>query len=174
MSGNYRYNAHSFTNNGPATCITFMARNSCTNSSLFAAAYAGPFNPADLCANYLADAGDSDPLSMMSFPIGSNAVFTIVVNEVTPGAGCSNYALELHGLPCPPPVLNIARATAGNVRLSWKLSGGDGYLVQCATALANGGQTPFVTLSNGPVAVGNTFTVTNNASGPQQFYRLVK
>lgn len=174
VAGAYRYSARLFTNNGPATCITVVMRTDCTNGGLFLSAYRSPFNPADLCANYLADAGASGPVSSMSFPVAANSIFTVVVNEITPGAGCSGYSLELHGLPCPPPVLHIAPAAPGQVRLFWNLAGGDGYAVQSATGFANGGASPFLNLPGTPVVVGNTFNVTNAANGDHRFYRLVK
>ena len=174
VAGAYRYVTHTFTNNGPATCVTVVMRNSCTNASLFASAYYSPFNPADLCANYLADVGVSGALSTMSFPVYANGVFTIVVNEVTPGGGCGNYNFEVHGLPCPPPVLHIAPATPGKVRLYWNYAGGEGYALQSTTNLLNGGATIFTNVPGTPALIGNTFNVTNATGGQRQFYRLVK
>ncbi len=174
IAGAYRYSARLFTNNGPATCVTAVMRTDCTNDAPFLSAYRSPFDPTDLCANYLADAGASGPVSVMSFPVAANSIFTIVVNEVTPGASCAGYSLELHGLPCPPPVLQIAPVAPGQVRLSWNLAGGDGYTVQAATSLPSGAPASFVTAPGVPVVSGNTFNVTNAANIERMFYRLVK
>src|SRR5215813_5290188 len=102
-----RYDAYTFTSCpvSASACVTVALNTACGgNSQLFAAAYAGSFNPDNLCANYLADSGGSPPAggsATFSFNVPSGSTFTIVVNEVNPGmsSGC-NYTLNIGGLCC--------------------------------------------------------------------------
>jgi autotransporter-associated beta strand protein len=168
--GNFRYATHTFTNTGAGGCMTVVLRDHCGNSSLFAAAYLGAFNPADLCAGYLADIGTNALAPSMSFHAASNAVFTVVVNELFSGAGCSSYHLEMFGLPCPPPRVQVAPAPSGKVRLFWNALGGDGFDVQAAPVVTG----PFTNVGFVPAYINGTFNVTNAASPNLKFFRLKK
>ena len=169
--GAFRYTTQAFTNTGAAGCVTVVLQDHCSNASLFAAAYSGSFNPADLCANYLADIGTNALAPAMSFYVVSNGVFTVVVNEIIPGAGCANYDLEIFGLQCPAPLLQIAPATSGNVRLFWNATGGDGYELQTAPAVSGA---TFTNIGSAPAFVNGTLNVTNAANTAQQYFRLKK
>jgi subtilisin-like proprotein convertase family protein len=123
-SGTRRFDAYTFTNCSDTTsCVTVALTNSCS-SSLFAAAYLGNFNPANLCANYLADSGFSTtnlsgPI-FFSFNVPAGATFTVVVSEVDSGRGLGcNYILGLSGLCCQAggncPVINGVNPASGAV-----------------------------------------------------------
>lgn len=63
---------------------------------LFVSAYLGAYNPANLSVNYLADMGSSPyPSGSFSFKVPAGQAYTLIANEVTAGAGCSNYALAI-------------------------------------------------------------------------------
>jgi hypothetical protein len=117
-SGGYAYDAFTFSNAGAApACVTTTLATACTGTNyLFAVAYLGPFNPASICTNYLADIGGSpngSPVSM-SFTVPAGGVLTLVVNEATSGGGCpSGYTLTVDGLPCPStcPAITLSPAT---------------------------------------------------------------
>lgn len=170
-AGPFRYATHTFTNTGPSGCMTVVLQDHCANQSLFAAAYLGAFNPADLCANYLADIGTNALAPSMSFYVVTNGVFTVVVNELIPGSSCPTYDLEIFGLPCPAPILQIEPAPAGQVRLFWNAIGGDGYDLQAAPAVAGA---TFTNLGVPPAFVNGTLNVTNSATDAQKYFRLKK
>jgi len=98
------YDAFSFSNtSGSATCLTATLATECSGTNyLFAVAYLGSFDPANLCTNYLADLGSSPTGSgAMSFTLPAGDDVVIVVHEVTSEAGCpSGYNLTVSGFAC--------------------------------------------------------------------------
>jgi hypothetical protein len=99
--GSFAFDAYSFTNNGPQTCITFTVDPACPESQIFAVAYLGSFDPANILTNYLADMGRSLPFAnRFSVDVPANATVVLVVSEVTTGTGCSSYRVTVNGLPC--------------------------------------------------------------------------
>ncbi len=116
-----QFDAYVFTTcpTSSASCVT-VTLNSPEGIRLFAAAYSGIFNPADITQNYLADAGFSSATTTYSFnlPAGQQT-FTIVVNDVLfgPPPG-SSYTLNVSGacvgscqLPNRPPVAYCKNVT---------------------------------------------------------------
>jgi subtilase family serine protease len=104
-SGNYAYQAFSFTNTtGSAVCVTVTVSTACSGSgttAIFSETYLGSFNPNSLCTSYLADLGSSPSGSAAySFDVPANTNFTVVVNAVIVGPYCSSYTLSIAGLPC--------------------------------------------------------------------------
>src|SRR5262249_36625763 len=102
-----RYDAYTFTSCplSASACVTVTLNTACGGTNqLFAAAYTGGFDPNNLCANYLADAGLSPSAggaSTFSFNVPSGSTFTIVVHEVNAGSGAGcNYSLNIGGLCC--------------------------------------------------------------------------
>jgi hypothetical protein len=168
--GPFRYNIHTLTNTGPGGCVTVVLQSNCHDGSLLATACASNFNPSDVCGNYLADTGTNALASSMSFYVASNGVFTVVVNEISPGGGCANYHLELFGLPCPAPTLHIERAGAGNARVFWSAIGSDGYALQSAPSAIGA----FTDVGVTPAYLNGSLSVTNPTSIPQKFFRLKK
>lgn len=181
----YRYGTHSFTNNGPETCVTVALNVPCTNSGsgLVASAYLGDFNPAALCANLLGGSGQDavNGSGGFSFRVPAGQRFTVVVNEHNnpdPFTGCGNYSLELYGLPCPQaaPTLHIANdAGPDAVRLHWSTAY-PGFDLQGKPNLGgNGVLSVFTNMNAAPVVIDGHYSVTNqhDAKG-NGFFRLRK
>ena len=166
------YDIYAFTNTTASdACVTAVL---ISTGDLQAGIYLNGFNPTNIQANYLADSGSStgnninNPQSC-SATIPSGTVFYVTIDEVTPNAGGA-YALQLSGLPCPPPTLNIQPVSGNQARLYWDTSGG-GYVLESVsnlTANAWGGVT------NEPMVNGGYYNVTNTTAVPStnRFYRL--
>ncbi len=184
-TGPFRYNTHSFTNDGPETCVTVLATLPCNGwtEALFFSAHLGDVNPADLCGNYLGDMGQGIHMyygegSAFSFPVPAGARFTVLVTERTPQEGCGSYGLELFGLPCPQeqPRLHIANdAGPDHVRLHWSTAY-PGFELQGKPGLGgNGVLSVFTNVFTPPVVVGGNYSVTNKHDGKGNgFFRLRK
>jgi PEP-CTERM motif len=95
----YHYDSYILTNPF-ATTTAFTITLSTTTAGVFpfSVAYLGAFNPANIATNYLGDAGTSAdsgvPTSFM-VDVPAGATFTLVVNEVTAGAGVADYTLNI-------------------------------------------------------------------------------
>jgi hypothetical protein len=169
--------AHGFAN--PTTnelCVTAQLHFDCPPAlfgSLGIAAYLGSFNPAQPCATYLGDGGaGGPPYSPFSFRVPARSNFVVVVTALDTNLVCDTYTLELFGLPCPPPVLHIAKDAAPNkVLLQWS-SAYPGYRLQSANGLPAPGPIPFGNVATPPVLVGGKFAVSNSVAAPRQFFRL--
>jgi fibronectin-binding autotransporter adhesin len=167
--GPRRYDTYTFTNGNADACAVVQFSAQC--GQLFSAAYVGPYNPANLCLNYLADAGNSATNGSYSFFVPSNGVFTVVVHDVTAVAlGCTNYVLNVSGIECPPR-LNIERVGASRVALKWSTSG-VGYRLLSDTAITP--STGFGTVAGTPFVIDGKYTLTNIIGGPARFYELRK
>jgi hypothetical protein len=94
------YDSYTYTNStGSAQCIRVdLDATGCETSGVFSAAYLGSFNPATVCANYLADAGSLGPQKSYSFTAAAGATYVIVVHEIADNAGCASYSLRVS--PC--------------------------------------------------------------------------
>ncbi|HET6646416.1 MAG TPA: carboxypeptidase regulatory-like domain-containing protein, partial [Pyrinomonadaceae bacterium] len=111
------FDQYSFTNNSASTaCVTFSVSNTCA-SNLFAATYAGSYNPANIMTNYQSDPGASGNPMTWSTNVAAGQTIVLVIHEVTPNAGCAGYTFSLSGLPtdgggaCPVPIAAAAGAT---------------------------------------------------------------
>lgn len=179
----YHYGTHSFTNNGPETCVTVALNVPCTNvgSGLVGSAYLGDFNPGDLCANLIGGSGlDAvNGTGGFSFRVAAGARFTVVVNEHNnpdPFSGCGSYSLELYGLPCreAQPRLHIANdAGPDAVRLHWSTAY-PGFDLQRTRSLTGLGAFAFTNITTAPVVIDGHYSVTNSHGGTNGFYRLRK
>jgi hypothetical protein len=173
------YRVHLITNNGPETCVTAVLADLCraSNLRLHAAAYLGSYNPADPCANYLGDTGSelTTASANFSFTAPANAVIALVVSSPVASTTCPiSYLVQLHGLPCPPPVLHIAKtANPDEVRLHWSTAYPD-FDLQRTPTLNGAAPYPFVNVLTPPVVVNGDYSVTNRTSAPNAFYRLRK
>jgi hypothetical protein len=99
------YDVYTFHNCCEKVCVTVeLDAGDCVgNRTLQSTAYLH-FDPANICQTYLGDIGDSpNPVKSYSFMVPAQVVFQVVVNEVNPGSGCSNYILTVNGLSVPPP-----------------------------------------------------------------------
>jgi autotransporter-associated beta strand protein len=174
-----RHVLHHFTNSTAAElCVTAQLRPDCPNSiagGFGVSAYAGEFLSDQPCSNYLGDDGAFGAVPPpFSFRVPPLTNFLLVVTARTPEPTCDSYTLELFGLPCPPPRLDIAHdAATEKVRVSWSTAYPD-YRLQSVNSLD--GPTPhsFGNISTPPVLVGGKFAVTNAVSTPRQFFRLAK
>jgi autotransporter-associated beta strand protein len=171
------YQAYPFYNGPSNACITVALTD--PSCYLMSVAYLGSFDPANLCANYLGDAGNdtgnaqgcglSGPLTY-SFNVPSNSVFVVTVNEVGSGLCGNPYTLSVSGGDCRP-ILNITPASSNKVDLNWPTVAG-GYKLEATPALPASGWT---TVTNEPIALSNLFNVTNSSVSPtNRFYRLHK
>jgi hypothetical protein len=159
------YDKHTFTNAGAATCVTVYLDSPC---GLFASAYLGSFNPADLCANYLGDMGYNYTFGSFSFSVPANTNFVVVVNDVPSEGGQCDYTLVVTGTDCQPS-LAIAAAPQSKVRLSWPTSAA-GYHLESTPALVPAN---WAAVTNEPIVNAGKFAVTNSV-GTYRFYRLQK
>ena len=101
-TGNRQYHAYTFTTaagTGPSSyCVTASLTNAST--TLFTAAYLGPYNPASFGTNYAGDPGSSvNGTANYQFNVPAGRTFTIVVHEVNAAGGVGqNYTLAIDGL----------------------------------------------------------------------------
>jgi hypothetical protein len=175
-----RYLTHSFTNSTTnELCITVQLHYACANpplNALGAAAYLGAFDPGDLCANYLGDGGAYTPLGQQPFsfrvPAGSN--FVVVLSEQATNLVCPDYALELFGLPCPPPTLHIVQEAApGGVRLHWSTAYPEWRLFATPT-LTGPVPIPYPNTNALTAVVNGRYSQTDFPASSNRFYRLLK
>jgi hypothetical protein len=92
-----RYDAYNYTNtSGGQACVTVRLDASACPGALFSASYLGSYDPANLCANFLADLG-SNPASSgsYSFSVPAGAGYVVVVHEMAQNQGCTSYALSV-------------------------------------------------------------------------------
>ncbi len=95
------YDLYSFTNTSSADrCVTIVTTTSCSGSNfIFPVAYLGTFNPSNLCANYLGDSASSpNPSNEFYVDVPAGQMVSLVVHEVSAGAGCSSYSVSVYGL----------------------------------------------------------------------------
>ena len=167
-----RYDAYTFENGDSNACITVTLSSDC---ALFSAAYLNSYDPANFCANYLADMGNSTDTGATnySFNVSASARFVIVVNEVDSLAGCG-YTLRVDGGNCRPK-LNIAKIPGNKVALDWSTAA-LGYGLERITQLRNPPNPFWVPVPEVPVITGGRFRVTNNIALPptNSFYQLRK
>jgi len=147
-TGNRSFDQYTFTNASDVTaCVTVNvdADASCSGTNqILASAYLDSYDPQNLCANYLADAGQSPDAGFHSFsfevPAGHN--FVVVLSDVNEGGICPGYTVNVSGLvdnvttgsgACPmPPTVNclddndpqIAYANGWHLINDTKASGG--------------------------------------------------
>ncbi|MDR3378239.1 MAG: autotransporter-associated beta strand repeat-containing protein [Verrucomicrobiae bacterium] len=178
-SGNFHYRAYAFTNTSPnEACVTVTTTSAADAETV---AYFGDFNPLNVTNNYYYgdpgySTGNSPTFGLngpttFSFSVPPGWPFSVVVNEINPGAGVGPYTLQLSGLPCPPPTLNIQPVAPGKARLYWDTSAG-GYVLEADSNLVNN---VWGSVTNEPIVTGGNYSVTNSAVLPNnQFYRLHK
>lgn len=175
-----RYVQHRFTNTTDGElCVTAQLHFDCPAApvgALHVAAYLGGALPNSPCDGYLGDSGAATPSAHAPFsfrvPAGSN--FVVVVSTRTANIGCESYRVELFGLPCPPPRLEIARDVApGNVLLQWSTAYPE-WRLQSTDALINAASFSNGTLTGAQTVEGGKFTVTNRTSLPARFHRLTR
>jgi len=173
-----RFLTHAFTNTtAREICVSVQARLDCANpaNAIGVSAYLGGFDPNELCAGYLGDGGvvGGPVYRPFSFRVPASSNFVLVVTERT-NIDCSSYTLELFGLPCPPPTLNLtASATARNVVAQWSSAYPDVQL-QSVNSLDGPGPYNFINVATTPVLIDGKYTQSNAVAAPRQFFRLAK
>ena len=135
VTGARNYDAFTFRNGSTAACVTVTIATSCTDD-IYVAAYTS-FNPANPAENVLGQPGgsanSSNPTRAFSFDLAANQSVTIVVSEVTPGAGCSAYSGTISGLSAgattPATFRSMAAArTSTGVMVRWSTASEPGLL----------------------------------------------
>ena len=167
VPGNFYYHAYPFYNGSSNACITVTLTS--LGVDVMSGAYLGTVDPANACANYLADYGDSTGvggINTYSFAAPANSIFTVVVNTTNLTTG--SYRLAVSGGDCTP-VLSIAPLGAAGVKVSWPDVSG-AYRLSGTTNLA---PTAWQTITNEPVVANSRCSVTNAATG-KKFFHLTK
>jgi hypothetical protein len=138
------------------------------------AAYTNTFDPADLCANYLADIGgsvDSGETNNYSFNVAARARFVVVVSQTDLSSNQCRYRIDVTGGSCRP-VLNIANAGSNRAALDWTTAA-VGYQLERTNALPSPSAPAWAPLTNAPRVLNSRLTVTNTvAPDDARFYRL--
>ncbi len=166
------YQTHTFTNTGPATCVSAAISTLLPSwPVLYAAAYLDAFNPDAPCQNHLGDIGQTAGSAARSFsfevPVGAR--FVIVVSMSTKIQVPTDYQLTVSGGDCPLPDLVIAPdAAPGKVAVSWSTAAA-GYQLETSPGLSPPG---FARSTVSPAVVEGRFVVTNTAAGTNRYYRL--
>ena len=124
VAGVFHYQAHTFLNSSSApACITTTLTTACISPNfIFAGAYLGSFDPANICTNNIGDSGLSPngmPVSF-SYIVPAGAMFVVVVSEVQANSGCAGYTLTIAGLPC---------TTFGNISTRLRVETGANVLI---------------------------------------------
>jgi hypothetical protein len=173
--GNRHFDLYATTNTiGADACVTIQL--TAPTCDVEAVAYLGNFDPTRVEDNYLGDAGlgtadFANGVSSFSATVPAGATLLITVTEVNADTGCSNYVLNLSGLPCPQPVLNIAPLAYSQTRLSWPTAAG-GYALETTLSLF---PATWAAVTNEPTVNSGFYNVTNGTANPNnQFYRLHK
>jgi len=110
----HHYDLYEVVNNsGSPSCVEVnVGTDVCTGTNfIFSAAYNPTFNPANILENWQADSGSSPDIGIpqiYSFNLAASAHAFINVHEVTAGAGCPHYTVDVNGAdpvggPPPPP-----------------------------------------------------------------------
>jgi hypothetical protein len=170
------YLTHSFTNSATnLLCVTAQLDFACPSApanALGVAAYLGGFDPNNPAAGYLGDIGlGGPPYPPFAFQVPAGSNFVLVVMAQATNLVCDNYALQLFGLPCPPPTLAITNDTApASVRVHWSTAY-PGFTAQQSDKLAGGA---FTNVLQPPVILNSRYSLTNLHTTTNQFYRLKK
>jgi hypothetical protein len=121
----FKFDAFSFTNTSVlAICVTVITTAGSANQIL-TAAYDQSFNPANVQANYLGDAGNSDKTRAFSFIVPGNHSFVVVQSRVNTAANPTSlaYSFRVLGIPtcnsCPPAIIS---GTIGSGSNQWPAS----------------------------------------------------
>ena len=112
-NGPFAYASVSYTNNGPARCVTLTLNAACTNgipASVFLVGYGGAINPADLSQNYIGDSGRSTGTGFaparMALNLPTNQTINLMVQQVnnaatSPPSSCTFSLLDDMQVPVP-------------------------------------------------------------------------
>jgi autotransporter-associated beta strand protein len=181
LYGPFHYQTYTFTNTAPdEACVTVQLASSLWQS-VAAAAYLDTYSPAQPSANYLGDScygTYSRGEAAFSIAVPAGARFQVIAFETIANQGCTNYTLQLSGLPCPPPVLvgGAENTAPPAMSLAWPSWAGD-YLLEFTPTLSPAKWSPITDWKQRnliPAIKGTNYTVslpTTNAPA-SGFYRL--
>jgi hypothetical protein len=100
-TGPFFYDTYAFRNGASDACVTATLTNHCGASTfVHASAFAGGYDPANLCSGYLGDVGSSPvdgAAASFSFTVPAGQTLVMVVNATTASAECPEYDLQLAG-----------------------------------------------------------------------------
>jgi hypothetical protein len=96
-AGGRSYDTHTFVNSGGVSACASVDVASACGATIFAAAYLTSFNPADLCENYLGDAGASSTAQHFEVTVPPGATIVVVIMEANAGTTCA-YTGTVSGL----------------------------------------------------------------------------
>ena len=85
-----RYDTFAYTNTGPARCVTFQITGNCPAPGVLLSAYSGAFNPADVSAGYVGDAGlgsDNNVVRTLALDMTTGQSVNLVVSNATLDGG---------------------------------------------------------------------------------------
>ncbi len=169
-----RFDKYSFTNSGGvSTCVSVNLTSGCS-TNIFGATYLGAFNPANVCQNYLGDAGASFAgTASWAFSVPPGQSFDLVVHEVVQGMGCASYTAKVSGLlasvngggecipcavSCPGPATIVATNAPGQcgAAVSYPAAVSSGSCGVVTSSPASGSFFP----------VGNTTVTSSTTAGP--------
>jgi hypothetical protein len=116
----FKFDAFTFSNTSVlAICVTVITTAG-ANNQILTAAYDQSFNPANVQANYLGDAGNSDKTRAFSFIVPGNHSFVVVQSRVNNAANPPSlgYSFKVLGLPtcnsCPPAIMTGTIGSGSN------------------------------------------------------------
>jgi uncharacterized repeat protein (TIGR01451 family) len=90
------YDRVTFSNTSTITQTVYVGFTSNCGNNTYMAAYSPDFDPANICANFLAGAGRTGD-AFWSFKVCANSQFSLVVYGVEPGVTCSSYTYSVFG-----------------------------------------------------------------------------
>ena len=150
-TGNRSYDTYTFTNQGGvAACATVNVSSQC-GGTIFTGAYRNTFNPANLCENYLGDAGSSSNAQKFDVTVPAGESVVVVVMEASAGTTCA-YTGSVSGL--------TTNTTAGGVQCAFPEIAVE---QPPGTDIPDGGTVPFGSVSRGSNSE-RVFTVRNTGT----------
>ncbi len=154
-SGNFKYDAYTFTGTSPvARCIEVTINQGC-GTGVFSGAYGGGgFDPTNITANFLGDAGSSTDPMIYSFTVPANEQFTVVFTEVASGGNPTcDYTIALNASSCAPPPPCDTIAMTPMAMPAAKLN-----QAYSQSFTATGGLVPYTFTMSGALPTGLSFT----------------
>ena len=89
------YDEFTYTNTGPAQCVTFTVTSSCAAPGTLLTAYSGPLNPADVSVGYLGDTGtssaDNTPQSLALDMTSGQTIHLVVSRGNSEGSAACDW-----------------------------------------------------------------------------------
>jgi hypothetical protein len=139
--GARHFDAYTYTNaTGATQCVTVDLTTPCfPDDDIFDAAYTS-FVPSDPTTNWLADPGVSSASTSFSFNAPAHSSFDVVVHEVTSGAGCPSYTLDVSGTGIFEGTLPTSKEQCMND--GWKNFPAFKNQGDCVSFVASGGKNP--------------------------------